>query len=308
MQQTFDPIEYVNSVGEDLVTAFDRAGEATTPGLVGGARETSARNKLEQLLPPGIGVGSGCVIDSYGETSRQIDVVIYEKHISPVYSINEDSEARYYPCEGVIAVGEIKSLLNSRELRDIFDKIESVKALKRFSIQREMMGLRDELSVPYRNYGTTATMWQRRLGVPDYSQTDYPLDQIFGFALAGTLDLNPETLCKKFIEHAMEFGALSSPNLIVSLDKGVLCPNTPSDKLDGVGELHVSLEDGSGICHVDRKHENFRYLVSMIYRIYHEGRTVPISAFERYIDPQGALTLLGDGIYVPFEGNSSETD
>ena len=308
MQQTFDPIEYANSVGEDLVTAFDRAGEATTPGLVGGARETSARNKLEQLLPPGIGVGSGCVIDSYGETSRQIDVVIYEKHISPVYSINETPDTTYYPCEGVIAVGEIKSLLNSRELRDIFDKIESVKALKRFSIQREMMGLRDELSVPYRNYGTTATMWQRRLGVPDYSQEDISLDQIFGFALAGTLDLNPETLCKKFIEHAMERGAVVSPNLIVSLNKGVLCPNTPSDKPDGEGELHVSLEDSSSIYHVDKENENFRYLVSMIYRIYHEGRTVPISAFERYFDPEGKLRLPEEGIHVPFEGNSSETD
>ena len=307
MQQTFNPIEYANLVGKDLVTAFDRAGEATTPGLVGGAKETAARNKLEQLLPPGIGVGSGCVIDSYGETSRQIDVVIYEKHICPVYCINEAPETTYYPCEGVIAVGEIKSSLASRELADIFEKIASVKALKRFSIQRVEMGRLHELDVPYRNYGTTTPVMQRLLGVPNYSQEDISLDQIFGFALADKLKLKPETLCKKFIEHAMERGAVVSPNLIVSLDKGVLCPNTPLDKLDA-GELHVSLEDGSGICHVDRKHENFRYLISMIYRIYHEGRTVPISAFERYIDPQGALTLLGDGIYVPFEGNSSETD
>ena len=308
MKETFDPISYANSVGEDLVTAFDRAGKATTPGLVGGARETPARNKLEQLLPPGIGVGSGCVIDSYGETSRQIDVVIYEKHISPVYSINETPDTTYYPCEGVIAVGEIKSLLNSCELRDIFDKIESVKALKRFSVPKAGMTLRGEMGIPYRNYGTTTPVTQQLSGVPDYSQENISFDQIFGFALAGMLDLNPETLCKKFIEHAMEFGALSSPNLIVSLDKGVLCPNTPSDKPDGDGELHVSLEDGSGICHVDKENENFRHLISMIYRIYHEGRTVPISAFERYIDPQGALTLPGGGIYVPFEENSSETD
>ena len=43
MEKTFDPIEYTNSVGEDLVTAFHRAGEATTPGLVGGARGKSGK-------------------------------------------------------------------------------------------------------------------------------------------------------------------------------------------------------------------------------------------------------------------------
>ena len=250
----------------------------------------------------------GGVIDSYGGTSRQVDVVIYEKHICPVYCINESPETTYYPCEGVIAVGEIKSLLTSKELADIFEKIASVKTLKRYSKQRAEIGLRDELDVPCRNYGSTTPVMQRLSGVPNYSQEDISFDQIYGFALAGVLDLKPETLCKKFIEHAMERGAAVSPNLIVSLDKGVLCPNTPFEKTGGEGELHVSLEDGSGICHVDRKHENFRYLISMIYRIYHEGRTVPISAFERYIDPQGKLTLPGKGIYVPFERNSSETD
>ena len=308
MEETFDPIAYANSVGEDLVTAFDRAGVATTPGFVGSSREKVAKDKLEQLLPPGIGVGSGCVIDSSGGTSRQMDVVIYEKHICPVYCINEAPEATYYPCEGVITVGEIKSLLTSKELADIFEKMASVKTLKRYSEQRAEIGFREVLDVPYRKYGTTTPITQGQLGIPNYSQEDNSLDQIYGFALADKLDLRPETLCKKFIEHATEVSASSSPNLIVSLDKGVLCPNTPSDKKDGEGELHVSLVDGSGICHVDRQHENFRYLISMIYRIYHEGRTVPIKAFERYFDLHGKLTLHGKGVYVPFEGNVSETD
>ncbi len=96
--------------------------------------------------------------------------------------------------------------------------------------------------------------------------------------------------------------------IVVLLDKGVLCPYTPSDKTDGESELPVSLQDSSGIYHVNREHENFRYLISMIYRIYHEGRTVPISAFERYFDPQGELTLPGKGVYEPFERDVSETD
>ncbi len=308
MEETFDSIEYANSVGKELVDAFGSANKATTPGLVGGAKETTTRNKLEQLLPPGIGVGSGCVIDSYGKTSRQMDVVIFEKHICPVYCINEAPETTYYPCEGVIAVGEIKSSLTSKQLADIFEKLASVKVLKRFSTPRAEMTLQHEVGIPYRNYGTTATVTQRRLWFPDYSQKDYPQDQIYGFALADRLKLKPETLCKKFIEHAMEIGAPSSPNLIVSLDKGVLCPNSPSAKAEEESILHISLAEASGICHVNKEDENFRYLISMIYRIYHHGRTVPTSAFERYFDPEGKLRLPENGIYVPFEKNSSETD
>ena len=65
------------------------------------------RHRLEQILSRGIAVGSGCVIDSYGNVSRQQDVVLYEREICPVFSINDTPEARYCPCEGVIAVGEV---------------------------------------------------------------------------------------------------------------------------------------------------------------------------------------------------------
>ena len=123
MEENFDPIAYANLVGKELVLSFDKASLGTTPVLVGSAKEHPIRAKLEHILPSGIGVGSGCVIDSYGNTSRQIDIVLYEKNICPVYSINNTPETTYYPCEGVVAVGEIKSSLGSDELEDIFLKL-----------------------------------------------------------------------------------------------------------------------------------------------------------------------------------------
>ena len=116
MSKAFDPIAYVTLVGQELVAAFQKAGFATSPGQIGSAREVPVREKLMQLLPRGVGVGSGCVIDSFGNTSRQMDVVLYEKEMCPVFAINEDPASTYYPCEGVIAVGEIKSAIDSREL------------------------------------------------------------------------------------------------------------------------------------------------------------------------------------------------
>ena len=117
MPKPFDPIGYVTRVGQELVSAFQVAGLATTPGQIGSAREVPVRDKLMQLLPRGVGVGSGFVIDSFGNTSRQMDVVLYEREVCPVFAINQDPASTYYPCEGVIAVGEVKSAIDSRSWR-----------------------------------------------------------------------------------------------------------------------------------------------------------------------------------------------
>ena len=307
MEDNFDPIAYADSVGQDLVSAFEKADLATTTGLVGDAKEKAARVELEHILPSGIGVGSGCVIDSYRGTSRQMDVVLYEKNICPIYSINDTPETTYYPCEGVMAVGEIKSSLNSKELKDIFHKIESVKRLRRFSVKPSGMRVVGTLSVPYRRYGTTALVTHQILGDMDYDQAQNSLDQIFGFALAGKLELKPQTFCEKFVDRANEIEPILTPNLIVTLDQGILCPAT-SPKENEEGEINISLQEATGVYHVNKGDENFRFLLSKIYDIYNHGRSVPVSAFGRYFDHEGVLMLPEGGIYIPIEEQIPESD
>ena len=131
MEKSFNSIEFLKDLARELVDHFTRAGRATTPGLVGSGREAAARQKLESVLPAVAGIGSGCIIDVTGHTSRQQDIVVYEKQVSPVFSINNNPESTYYPCEGVIAVGEVKSGLGRAELLDALDKVRSAKALRR---------------------------------------------------------------------------------------------------------------------------------------------------------------------------------
>ena len=131
MQRNFDPDAFIQRIGRRLVEQFDDARAATSPSTVGAAMEQPVRDQLEQILPRGLGVGSGFVIDSYGGTSRQTDIVLYEKDICPVFSINNTPETTYYPCECVVAAGEVKSELNGNSLRDAFSKIASVKQLQR---------------------------------------------------------------------------------------------------------------------------------------------------------------------------------
>ena len=119
MRSTFDPGNFVRRIGRDLVHAFARAREATTPELVGDAMEQPVRDELEQILPRGIGVGSGCVIDTRGGTSRQMDVVLYERDLCPVFCINKSPETTYYPVEGVLAVGEVKSRIGKTRAKGL---------------------------------------------------------------------------------------------------------------------------------------------------------------------------------------------
>ncbi len=292
MPKGFDPVAYVMSVGQELVSAFETAGFATTPGQIGSAREVPVRNKLMHLLPHGMAVGSGCVIDSFGNTSRQIDVVLYEKDVCPVFAINDDPASTYYPCEGVIAVGEVKSTLGSAELEDTFRKIESVKTLRRYARTSPsgLPGVED--SVAFRQYGSPLVIGGTKY--QEYNQVINPLDQIYGFAIAGRIAISHELLCEKFIGFSVATGYRESPNVLVGLDGTLLCPlEIPADRANP--NITVSAEESNSIYVVRHPRRSFPFLLSRLQTIYTTGRTVETPAFQRYIVGDGPLSLPSNG-------------
>ena len=296
MPKTFDPIAYVKQVGQELVAAFQMAGFATSPGQIGSAREVPVRDKLKQLLPRGVGVGSGCVIDSYGNTSRQMDVVLYERELCPVFAINQDPASTYYPCEGVIAVGEIKSVIDSRELEDIFNKIKSVKELRRFA--RLKPGGRPSIEdyVAFRKYGSPLSAVTPKPG--DYNQDIHASDQICGFALGGRLGLSIKILCERFANLSLATGYGLSPNLMVTLDGSVLCPVSISPDRENAS-ITVSPQEANSIYSVRHPNKSFPFVLSRLQAAYNTGRTVEASAFDRYLVEDGVLALPSGGIETP---------
>ena len=148
MEVTFNSHEYFLHLAEDVINNFSRASRATTPVLIGTARENEIRLKLEKLLPSKVAIATGCIIDSYGNTSTQTDVILYERDQCPVFSINDTPEATYVPCEGVVAIGEIKSTLTTADLKDSINKIKRVKELQRYSNN----------NLCWRKYGSTMAL------------------------------------------------------------------------------------------------------------------------------------------------------
>jgi hypothetical protein len=101
------------------------------PGTKGDSLENVWIDWLKKYLPSKYCVDKAIIIDSKGNLSDQIDLVIYDQHHTPfVFTQNGVS---YIPAEGVYAVFEVKPELNKGYIEYAGDKIESVRKLYRTS-------------------------------------------------------------------------------------------------------------------------------------------------------------------------------
>ena len=299
MDQKFDADKFIARIGSRLVEQFHDARSATSPSTVGAAKEQSVRKQLAEILPRGIAVGSGFVIDSDGGTSRQTDVVLYERDICPVFSINDTPETTYYPCEGVIAVGEIKSTLDRASLDDAFKKIASVKKLKRYPVPDFMPHPTSGTPIVLeRSYGNKQNPSVIEIGEekePDETR------QILGFIVAGTARIQIDKLLEFFRDFTCEESAHLSPNLAVLLDGGLLTwgkiTNRQFEKYwsekngtygmrevsDGPAKWKASwsAQNADYLGHSEDT-EAFRALIRHIYETYRTGKTSDVRAFDRY--------------------------
>ena len=220
MDNAFDVDQHIARIGARLVREFDEARAATSPTAVGDAMESPVRKQLEQLLPRGIGVGSGFVIDSYGATSSQTDIVLYERDICPVFSINDTPGTTYYPCEGVIAIGQVKSILTKKLLEDEFKKLASVKRLQRYPVHDFMPHpTTGGPIVLERSYGNIRNPSIVDVGEKKASSQSR---QIVGFLVAGDAQMSTDTLRESFMEFTSETGDGLSPNMAVLLSGALL--------------------------------------------------------------------------------------
>jgi hypothetical protein len=281
MEANFRPAEYLKELAEDLVSSFERAGRATTPSLVGAAREAALRKQLSLLLPPLATVGSGCVVDSSGSTSKQQDVLIYERDLCPVFCLNDSPETTYYPCENVIAVGEVKSSLDRRGLEDAFNKIKSVKALNRYSPN----------PLSWRTYGGHNSF----LGADSeiYDPSSKFMDQIYGFILCKNISMNLDNFLSIYRDLVNDTTSYLRPNLLVSLADGcIVYLNKDTNK------IYTNSSETTGVALTNIPGQNFQYLLTRLHDVIVHGRTAEILPYQRYIlDGNGSMQVLK---YAPY--------
>ena len=105
--------DWFNFLEDTLHNEAKLAGLLDHGTMIGSAREFFVTRILRSILPPFLHVGTGKVFASNGETSKQIDVVVYDPRF-PVFEIQ--AGFGMYPVEGVIATIEVKSTLSDDEL------------------------------------------------------------------------------------------------------------------------------------------------------------------------------------------------
>ncbi|HEY0462655.1 MAG TPA: DUF6602 domain-containing protein [Polyangiaceae bacterium] len=104
-------------------------------GLKGTLREIVVGDLLRPLLPSDVGIGTGKVISYDDQTSRQHDIIIYDRSILP--PIIFEGGAGLFPVESVAYTIEIKSTLSAGELRTAHDSALALAGLPYTSGERD---------------------------------------------------------------------------------------------------------------------------------------------------------------------------
>ncbi|KGK85860.1 hypothetical protein DP73_17655 [Desulfosporosinus sp. HMP52] len=101
------------------------------PGIKGDSSELNWVEWLKTYLPKRYCVDKALIIDCEGNTSDQIDVVIYDQQYSP-FVFNQDN-AFYIPAESIYAIFEVKQEINKEYVEYAGEKTKSVRSLIRTS-------------------------------------------------------------------------------------------------------------------------------------------------------------------------------
>jgi len=102
------------------------------PGTKGDASENVWITMLEKYLPKRYQAAKAHVVDSLGNFSQQIDVVIFDRQYSPFIFTYENETI--IPAESVYAVFEAKQTANAELVTYAQRKVESVRRLHRTSL------------------------------------------------------------------------------------------------------------------------------------------------------------------------------
>jgi len=117
---------------EEMITRLSTGRENILhPSAKGEASELNWIKWLEMYLPKRYQTSKAFVLDSSGNMSEQIDLVIYDRQYSPFLFKHEG--ALYIPAESVYGVFEVKQSLNKNVIEYAGSKAASVRKLYRTS-------------------------------------------------------------------------------------------------------------------------------------------------------------------------------
>ncbi len=119
--------EYYQDIGEKMVSEAKISSVLPNPSDKGSARETVYFNFLKDSLPISCNIAlGGYLFDLTGRESKQLDIIVTNS-TSLKYRVPIGGTEKEFACvEGSLAVAEVKSNLDAKELLDALKKIASI--------------------------------------------------------------------------------------------------------------------------------------------------------------------------------------
>jgi len=293
-QQPYSSVDHVREAGLKVVADFARFKSVTRRAADRGrGAEDLIRAALRAVLPGWIGVEQGFVVDSYGHTSLQQDIVLFERGPSPVFRTPSDVEAGNYPCECVIAAGEVKASTYGGWARDVFQKSASAKRMRRALRQETVSG---NSWFPWRHYGTRATGTEEHARDAIFDQDRHATDRILTFGVAVESRNKPSTIARQVAEQLEVQEHPMGPDTLVILQRGVVEGWRSFRQSDKVTRFEIlGLQDERAeVTSMQEWNDDetkiwdpFSYLVTKILDHAYTGRTSHEAAMLRYMSRTG---------------------
>ena len=163
----------IENIHKNLMECY-RDTQKHSPTITGAEREIFNRELFQKILPITYRVGAGTIVDSKGSKTGQIDAVI-ELPFSLSFPISS-GENRLYLADTIGAAFEIKSDLNN-QWNEAIAKIEEIKKLNRYKMEKGEMTLLDTLNIPafiisYTGQKNLKTIYKKLESVQHKNQPD----------------------------------------------------------------------------------------------------------------------------------------
>lgn len=164
------------------------------PGELGTARAQVLRDFLRAQVPKRFEVSAGLAFDCHGHLSKPLDVVIFDATVCPRVQI--PGNMFLFPCEAVVAVGQVKSSLTAhQQFREALEDLSSATSLDRSA-----------------NCSAYGSPFGEAL-----EPKDNHLHRIFSFLFITGAALNPDAVALD-LHDALETPIEWMPNVVVALD------------------------------------------------------------------------------------------
>lgn len=111
---------YRQSISNELISQKDRVRDFVQHFPEDGRyKEIILKNVLEKHLPPTVSIGTGFVMCENHKATSQIDIIIYDNRIPPLFKINDFV---IVVKESVVGIIEVKSTIHKKDFKKINEK------------------------------------------------------------------------------------------------------------------------------------------------------------------------------------------